>query len=203
MEGKRDRGRLARARGLRLVGTLPARAQDAPQRVSLALLGSFALQTSSCLLGPLPKKAQALLAYLAIQGQRPVPREEVAALLWGHTGTEQARRSLRQCLMSVRTALRSKAALTNDPNGVVLTLPSEMEVDVHRFEILARSSKLEEISKVAKSIHNVERSQAEKIKAGKRLWEQLDFDGYLAKRETEPSYSLRRHLRERGGAVEE
>jgi 4-hydroxy-4-methyl-2-oxoglutarate aldolase len=69
--------------------------------------------------------------------------------------------------------------------------------------IFVSSSKLEEISKVAKSIHNVERSQAEKIKAGKRLWEQLDFDGYLAKREKDPSYSLRRHLRERGGAVEE
>jgi len=69
--------------------------------------------------------------------------------------------------------------------------------------IFVPSSNLEEILNVAKSIYNVERSQAEKIKAGKILWEQLDFDGYLAKRETDPSYNLRRHLRERGGAVEE
>jgi 4-hydroxy-4-methyl-2-oxoglutarate aldolase len=69
--------------------------------------------------------------------------------------------------------------------------------------IFVPSSKLEEILKVAKSIYNVERSQAERIKAGKRLWDQLDFDGYLTKRATDPSYSLRRHLKERGGAVEE
>jgi 4-hydroxy-4-methyl-2-oxoglutarate aldolase len=69
--------------------------------------------------------------------------------------------------------------------------------------IFVPSSKLEEILKVARSIYKVERSQAEKIKAGTKLWDQLDFDGYLKKRETDPSYSLRRHLRERGGAIEE
>lgn len=69
--------------------------------------------------------------------------------------------------------------------------------------LFVSSSKIDEILKVAKSIHRVERSQAEKIRAGKKLWEQLDFDGYLAKRETDASYSLRKHLRDRGGAVEE
>jgi 4-hydroxy-4-methyl-2-oxoglutarate aldolase len=69
--------------------------------------------------------------------------------------------------------------------------------------VFVSSSKIDEILKVARSIYKVERSQAEKIKAGKKLWEQLDFDGYLSKRETDSSYGLRKHLRERGGAVEE
>ena len=55
----------------------------------------------------LPKKAQALLAYLAMQDGRAVPREQLAELLWGASGGEQARRSLRQCLMSVRAALKA------------------------------------------------------------------------------------------------
>ncbi len=62
---------------------------------------------------------------------------------------------------------------------------------------------IEEVLEVAKSIWKVERAQAENIQAGKKLSEQLDFDGYLAKRNSDPSYTLRRHLRERGGAVEE
>jgi len=69
--------------------------------------------------------------------------------------------------------------------------------------LFVQSSKIEDILKVARSISNVERKQAETIRSGKKLSEQLDFDGYLAKRNSDPSYTFRRHLRERGGAVEE
>jgi len=65
------------------------------------------------------------------------------------------------------------------------------------------SGRIEDVLKVAKSIWKVERQQAERIKAGKKLSEQLDFDGFLARRSSDPSYTFRRHLRERGGAVEE
>ena len=65
------------------------------------------------------------------------------------------------------------------------------------------SGRIEDVLKVAKSIWKVERQQAETIRAGKKLSEQLDFDGFLAKRNSDPSYTFRRHLRERGGAVEE
>ena len=64
-------------------------------------------------------------------------------------------------------------------------------------------SAIERVLEAAKAIWKVERKQAELIQAGKRLSEQLDFDSYLAKRDSDPSYSLRKHLRERGGAVEE
>ena len=65
------------------------------------------------------------------------------------------------------------------------------------------SGRIEDVLKVAKSIWKVERQQAERIQAGKKLSEQLGFDGFLAKRNSDPSYTFRRHLRERGGAVEE
>jgi len=64
-------------------------------------------------------------------------------------------------------------------------------------------SKIEDVIKVAKSIWSIERQQADAIQAGKKLSEQLDFDRYLAKRNSDPSYTFRKHLRGRGGAVEE
>ena len=69
--------------------------------------------------------------------------------------------------------------------------------------LFVKRTKIEDVLKVAKSISNVERKQAETIHAGKKLSEQLNFDQYLAKRNSDPSYTFRRHLRERGGAVEE
>jgi len=61
----------------------------------------------------------------------------------------------------------------------------------------------EKVLDAAKAIRKVERRQAESIRAGKKLSEQLDFDSYLEKRRSDTSYTLRKHLRERGGAVEE
>jgi 4-hydroxy-4-methyl-2-oxoglutarate aldolase len=69
--------------------------------------------------------------------------------------------------------------------------------------LFVQSSAVEKVLEAAKAIWRVERKQAELIRAGKKLSEQLDFDSYLSKRNSNPSYSLRRHLRERGGAVEE
>src|SRR5437667_43316 len=59
------------------------------------------------------------------------------------------------------------------------------------------------VLEAATSTWKVERRQADAIQAGKKLSEQLDFDSYIAKRDSDPSYTLRKHLRERGGAVEE
>src|SRR5713226_8171226 len=65
------------------------------------------------------------------------------------------------------------------------------------------SNTIEKVLEASKTIWKVERQQAETIRAGMKLSEQLDFDSYLAKRDSDPSYTLRKHLRERGGAVEQ
>ena len=62
---------------------------------------------------------------------------------------------------------------------------------------------VERVLEAAKAIWKVERRQAEAIRAGKTLSEQLDFDSYLEKRMADRTYTLRKHLRELGGAVEE
>jgi 4-hydroxy-4-methyl-2-oxoglutarate aldolase len=65
------------------------------------------------------------------------------------------------------------------------------------------SNTIEKVLETARTIWKAERQQAETIRAGKKLSEQLDFDSYLTKRDSDPSHTLRKHLRERGGAVEE
>src|SRR5437763_16983134 len=69
----------------------------------LELLGDLQIRSEK---GPLAivsaKKAQALLAYLAVKPAQRVSREKIAALLWSSTGPDQARQSLRQTLSMLR-----------------------------------------------------------------------------------------------------
>ena len=83
------------------------------------------------------KKAWALLSYLALHPGRQLSREQLATLLWGDRFDEQARRSLRQTLYELRSALGDGAdehvAATRDS---VAWDGSALEVDVLRFERL-------------------------------------------------------------------
>ena len=55
----------------------------------------------------------------------------------------------------------------------------------------------------ARRIHETEREQARRLRAGETLRRQTGFDDYLARRDADPSYTFRRHLRRLGGAIEE
>ena len=61
----------------------------------------------------------------------------------------------------------------------------------------------EEVLSVAHEIWERERHQAESIKTGRPLREQLDFARYLEKRTADPSHTFREHLRKISGAIEE
>ncbi len=59
------------------------------------------------------------------------------------------------------------------------------------------------ILSAAHAIRERERKQARAMREGTTLREQLAFRDYLGKRAADPSFTFRRHLRERGGAIEE
>lgn len=106
-------------------------------RLTLRALGSFELRRSDGEEVVLPgKKAQALFVYLALQPEKRFLREQLASLLWGDRFDEQARHSLRQCLMNLRQALGDERdVIVSEGDAVRLDL-SHIDCDVAQFEAL-------------------------------------------------------------------
>ena len=69
--------------------------------------------------------------------------------------------------------------------------------------LFAGAERVDELLLVAHEIWQRERQQAEAIKQGHSLREQLQFARYLEKRAADPSYTFREHLRKISGAIEE
>ena len=69
--------------------------------------------------------------------------------------------------------------------------------------VFTAADPLDDLLRVAHEIWQRERRQAEAIKDGRSLREQLQFAQYLEKRAADPSYAFREHLRRISGAIEE
>jgi DNA-binding SARP family transcriptional activator/TolB-like protein len=116
--------------------------------LSMGILGPLVIEVGGEPLGKTPRKARALLAYLAAQNCRAVSRERLADLLWPYQGTDQARHSLRNCLLELRKVLGASADAhlgTDFSSCRVHTA----EVDLDRFERLARSQQPDDLRAAA------------------------------------------------------
>jgi DNA-binding SARP family transcriptional activator len=103
----------------------------------LELLGDFRLIAGGSLVTISAKKAQALLAYLAVRPAQLVSRDKIAALLWGSFGPEQARQSLRQMLSTLRRELKAIAGddpLLIEENDFLALDAQTVSCDVVEFE---------------------------------------------------------------------
>src|SRR5262249_43251423 len=98
------------------------RARGGMARLQLTLFGGFQARLDPGSTITLPtRKAQALLAYLALPLGRSHPRDKLAALLWGGIREQSARASLRQALFSIRRGLAgAEGALRQDGDTVAL-----------------------------------------------------------------------------------
>jgi len=106
---------------LQLLGAFEARLDDGPARLVSA------------------RKAQALLAYLAMNPGRPHPRQRLADLLWGLSGDAHARNSLRQTLFVIRRELDGFAGLVARGDDLSLD-PRAYRSDVLDLERLAEDN---------------------------------------------------------------
>jgi DNA-binding SARP family transcriptional activator/TolB-like protein/Tfp pilus assembly protein PilF len=116
--------------------------------LSIGLLGSLVIERDDERLGKVPKKARALLGYLAAQGGQAVSRERLADLLWPYQGSEQARHSLRNCLLELRKALGASGVrylVADFANCRV----QDVAVDLDHFERLSRSPNRAELQAAA------------------------------------------------------
>ena len=116
--------------------------------LSISILGSLVIESDECRLGKVPKKARALLAYLAAQGGQTVSRERLADLLWPYQGSDQARHSLRNCLLELRKALGPSAALHLVADFANCRM-QEVAADLDNFEHLSRSQQRSDLQAAA------------------------------------------------------
>ncbi len=102
------------------------------------------------------RKAQALLAYLALNADRPHTREKLATLLWGDRYEDQARHSLRQAVLTLRKALDDgdAAVLASERDGLRIDSQA-FSVDALEFERLAAGDGIESLLRAA-ALHDGE-----------------------------------------------
>jgi TolB-like protein/DNA-binding SARP family transcriptional activator len=94
--------------------------------LSLKLFGQFEIRDSSGTALTLPtRKTRALLGYLAINAERPQPRERLMALLWSDRGEKQARQSLNHALRAIRKLGEKEDVVLIDSDGERVTLRGE------------------------------------------------------------------------------
>jgi DNA-binding SARP family transcriptional activator/tetratricopeptide (TPR) repeat protein len=115
-------------------------------QLNLALLGGFEATLGARAL-TFARKAQALLAYLALSRGHASSRAQLTALLWAERGEEQARNSLRQVLFDVRRALGPDGAgvLRADHERIELCA-ARLEVDAVAFQELAKTTSAEALA---------------------------------------------------------
>jgi len=108
-------------------------------KLELILLGRFeCLLPTGTRISLSMRKAEVLLAYLALTPGIRHPRERLINLLWSDRGEEQARNSLRQCLSAIKKSLGDVADMVLQVDRTTVSLiPELIDIDVHEFERLA------------------------------------------------------------------
>ena len=95
--------------------------------LTLQILGEFGLRRGAEPVELRAKKAQALLAYVALAGGKSVARDTLAGLLWGEMSEDRARHNLRQAMSEIRRAA-GQEILRTEAGGVSID-PEQLACD--------------------------------------------------------------------------
>jgi regulator of RNase E activity RraA len=98
---------------------------------------------------------------------------------------------------------RSVHALEAASLGGHVTVTSDDHVfaDIDGVVVVA-GTQLHRVVAAARDIAKREQSQAARLLSGERLKDQLQLETYIARRQSEPGYTFRNHVRSLGGAIE-
>ena len=132
-----------------------------------------------------------------------------AMVVWGlHRDTAQLREiglpvfSLGACPYGPRrvppAGRRMRTAFLD---GIAVTEADHVFADDDGVLVVA-SDRVDDVVELAFEIQRTETAQADRMRAGASLRTQLDFAGYRERQASDPELTLRRHLQERGGAIE-
>jgi DNA-binding SARP family transcriptional activator len=123
---------------------MTSRVQKGRRKVSsfnVSLLGRFGVcRDGQSVAGFETRRVQELFAYLLLHRGRSQSREVLAGSLWTDSGDEQSRKSLRQALWQLQTALESKpepesgTLLKVDPEWIALNPAVDLWLDVAVLE---------------------------------------------------------------------
>ena len=105
------------------------------------LLGAFSLQVNDNERMALSTKAQAIVAFLAIQEGRPVARELISELLWPDRGDKQARNSLKQELYVLRRDGFDGQDVIITRDAALSMPPGAIACDFHKLRSLMQKDK--------------------------------------------------------------
>ena len=124
-------------------GALVTGGRPVAEAARLRLFGEFALEDVSG--RPISlhlRKAEALLAYLALTPGQSASRETLAALLWGDSDQQRSRQSLRQVLFALTRAFAQlELPLLHVESQLVRLSDGAMAVDAVEFDrLLAKGS---------------------------------------------------------------
>jgi 4-hydroxy-4-methyl-2-oxoglutarate aldolase len=98
---------------------------------------------------------------------------------------------------------RDPSALRSARFGNFLVEPGDLVFADDDGCLFVTAERVDELLSVAREIWKRERQQADAIKSGRSLREQLEFARYLEERSADSSYTFREHLRKISGAIEE
>lgn len=102
---------------------------------SISLLGGFQMTSAGGQTVTLPsRKAQVLISYLAQRSNQPVSRGKLASMLWSGTSDQEARHSLRQCLLVIRKAVGESRGVLHVAQDSITFAEGAATLDTRVFE---------------------------------------------------------------------
>ena len=108
--------------------------------LNISLLGRFQVTRGGLAVSGIESdRGRALLAYLAVEGDRPHRRDKVGALLWPDAEESRMRQNLRRALYNLRQTLEAPTTvplLLVTPQDMQLNPQSDHWLDVAKFRAL-------------------------------------------------------------------